>query len=643
MPIQSTAISGLLTAQRGLTVTAHNISNVNTPGYSRQEIDISAREASFLGSSFVGNGVEVNSIVRMHDLFLTNQLRSSISAETEASTFLFLATRIDGLLADENTGLTVSLQNFFNSVQDVSDQPSSVAARQVMLSEAESLASRFQFLDSRLADLSTEIRTQLGNDIRDVNSLISGIADMNDQVVKALGQANGQPPNDLLDKRDKLIEDLSGYISVNVVEQFDGSSNIFVGNGQPLVLGATPSRINASESYSGHFDISLTSAFGTADITSHVQGGSMGGTLDFQNQMLETTRNSLGRIALGIADTFNQQHRLGQGLDGDINQDFFNLGPAEVLPVGTAPNNVSASIIDTTLLSDSDYSLVYNGANAYTLTRLSDGQTTSINTGGAAVFTTAPIDGFDITINAGAAVNDKFIIRPAINGASAFSTVISDPRKVAAASILRSGVVTDAAGVPQNSGTAQISEVDIGDLGGLPLAGPITLTFDSGLNQFTISAPPGGTLAYDPATESGGKQFTLASPGNASFSISGVPANGDQFFIENNNGASGDNQNGLLLASLQTSSLLIGGTATYQDSYAQLVGDVGITTRQTQISSEALGALRNQALEFRDAVSGVNLEEEAANMLKYQQAFQAAAQMIGTADRVFQTLLESVQ
>ncbi|NKB38983.1 MAG: flagellar hook-associated protein FlgK [Gammaproteobacteria bacterium] len=281
MPIQSTAISGLLTAQRGLTVTAHNISNVNTPGYSRQEIDISAREASFLGSSFVGNGVEVNSINRVHDLFLTNQLRSSVSAEQEADTFLFMASRIDSMLANESTGLTVSLQNFFNSLQDVSDQPSSIAARQVMLSEAESLASRFQFLDQRLVDLSTEVRTQLGNDIRDVNTLITGISDMNDQIVKAMGQAGGQPPNDLLDKRDKLIEDLSAYIGVNVVEQFDGSSNVFVGNGQPLVLGSTSSRINASESYSGHFDISLTSAFGTADITDHVKGGSMGGTLDF--------------------------------------------------------------------------------------------------------------------------------------------------------------------------------------------------------------------------------------------------------------------------------------------------------------------------------------------------------------------------
>jgi flagellar hook-associated protein 1 len=643
MSIQQTAISGLLSAQRGLTVVSHNISNVNTPGYSRQQVELGTRDASLVGNGFIGNGVEINSIVRAHDLFITNQLRSSISGESEASSFLFLASRIDSMLANEETGLTISLQNFFNSVQDVTDQPSSIAARQVMISEAESLASRFQFLDARMSDLSTEIRTQLGNNVRDVNSLTSGIAELNNQIVKSLGQSDGQPPNDLLDQRDKLIEDLSQLVGVNVVEQGDGSVNIFVGNGQPLVLGANSSQISASESYSGHFAISLTNAFGSSDITDFIKGGSMGGTLDFQNQMLEPARNSLGRLALGFADSFNTQHALGQSLDGDINQSFFNMGVPDVLPLGAAPNNVTAAITDTTALSNSDYSLVYNGGNIYTLTRNTDGQTTSINTGGAPVFVTAPVDGFSMTITAGAAVNDKFIIRPSINGAGDISTTISDPRKIAAAAALRSSFATDSAGVPLNSGNAAITEVEISSTTGLPLGTAVTLTFDSALNQFNVSAPPGGTLAYNPATESGGKQFSLATIGNATFSISGNPADGDQFVIENNTNASGDNQNGLKLSSLQTTTTLLGGTASYQDSYGQMVAEVGTTTRQTQISSEALATLRNQALTARDSISGVNLEEEAANMLKFQQAFQAAAQMVSMADRLFQTLMQAVQ
>ncbi|MFT7460487.1 MAG: flagellar hook-associated protein 1 FlgK, partial [Planctomycetota bacterium] len=236
----------------------------------------------------------------------------------------------------------------------------------------------------------------------------------------------------------------------------------------------------------------------------------------------------------------------------------------------------------------------------------------------------------------------KFVIRPTINGASDISTNIKDPRKIAVAAVLRSSVATNASGVPTNAGNAAISEVDISSTTGLPLAAAVTLTFDSTLNQFNVSAPPGGTLAYNPATDSNGKQFSLASIGNATFSLSGNPANGDQFIIENNANASGDNQNGLKLSNLQTDNTLLGGTSSYQDSYGQLVAEVGTTTRQTQISSQALSALRNQALTARDSVSGVNLEEEAGNMLKYQQAFQAAAQMVNTADTLFQSLMQAL-
>ncbi len=643
MSIQQTAISGLLSAQRGLTVVSHNISNVNTPGYSRQKVELSAREASFLGNSFIGNGVEINTITRAHDVFLTNQVRSSIAGESESSTYLSLASRIDNILADEQTGLTFSLQNFFNAVQDVTNQPSSIAARQAMISEGESLASRFQFLDARMSDITEEIRTQFNNDVRDVNSLMDGIAQVNERIVKALGQSAGAPPNDLLDMRDKMIEDLSQLVGVNIVDQNDGSVNVFIGNGQPLVLGARSSRISASESYSGHFDISLTSAFGTSNITDKIQGGSMGGALSFQNEMLEPARNSLGRLALGLADGFNSQHALGQSLDGNINQSFFSAGAPEVLPLGVAPNNVTAAITDTSVLSNSDYTLVYNGANIYTLTRNADGQTTSINTGGAALFVSAPVDGFSLSITAGAAVNDKFVIRPTINGAGDMTTIISDPRKVAVAAVLRSAVATNASGLPLNTGSADISEVDISSTAGLPLATTVTLTFDSALNQFTVSSPPGGTLAYNPATEGTGKQFSLTSIGNATFTVSGEPANGDQFIIENNTNAIGDNQNGLKLSSLQTANILLGGTASYQDSYGQLVAEVGVATRQSQISNAALSALRDQAFSSRDSVSGVNLEEEAGNMLKFQQAFQAAAQMVSTADRLFQTLMQAVQ
>lgn len=643
MGILDTAVSGLLVSQRGLAVTGHNIANINTEGYSRQQIETRTRESNIASGGFIGNGAFVTNIRRVHDQFLTNQLRNSVSGVAEADAFLLLASRIDTMLGDEQTELNSGLVNFFNAAQDVADLPSSLPARQVMLSEAQSLTTRFQFMDDRLDGLSNEMRTQLDANIVEINSLVDGIAKINDRIVKAFGQSSGNTPNDLLDTRDKLIQDLAAFVSVSTVDQVDGSTNVFIGNGQPLVLGSVPSSMSVTESYRGHFDITLTSTFTTSVVSNNISGGSLGGILNFQSQMLEPTRNSLGRIALGLAETFNNQHELGLSLDGLTNLSFFGTGAPEVTPLNGAVNTITASITDATALTISDYSLVYNGADAYTLTRLSDGQVTNINTGGVSPFTTASVDGFNLNITAGAAVNDRYIVRPTINGAGGMTTLLSGPEKIAAAAVFRSEEATNASGLPINTGNAEISPVQISSTVGVPLAAPITLTFDGVLNQFNVSAPPGGTLAYNPATESAGKQFTLAAAGNATFTLSGVPVTGDQFIIENNTGASGDNQNALRLAALQTSTVLQNGTASYQETYGQLVADAGSLTRQNMISQEALGSLLQQASDARDVVSGVNLEEEAANMLKFQQAFQASAQLIATADTIFQSLLSSMR
>lgn len=644
MSTLNTAITGLLAAQRGLATTSHNISNVNTPGFNRQVVGLTTREPQVNGSGFLGSGVQVSDISRVHDDFLTMQVRNSSAGESEASTFLSLAKGIDNLLADESTGLSPAIQNFFNSVQGVADLPSSITARQVMLSEGQALAARFQFLDARLTNLGNQVRSSLDSDIKEVNSIAQGIAEINNRITTAFGVGGGQKPNDLLDQRDKLIEDLSQFVSVTTTGQQDGAVNVFIGNGQPLVLGANASALAITETFSNHFDITLTDSFSSSIITSSIAGGSLSGILNFQGQMLEPVRNSLGRLGIGLADSFNDQHRLGLSLDGDFNTPFFQVATPDVIPIGTALNNVTAAITAPAALSNSNYSLVYNGGNNYTLTRLSDNQTTAINTGGAFPFTTAQIDGFTLNIAAVAgAVGDQYIIRPTVKGARDIATTIADPRKIAAAGPLRAGVATNAAGVPSNSGNAQITPVEVTSTTGIPLASPITLTFDSVLNQFTVSMPPGGTLAYNPMTDSNGKQFTLAAAGSATFTISGTPVNGDQFVIDNNTNADGDNRNGLKLASLQSSTLLLNGTASYQDSFGQIIADVGTSTRQTEISSEALGALLQQAVDARDGLSGVNLEEEAGNMLKFQQAFQAAAQLIATADTLFQSLINAVR
>lgn len=641
MAILDSAISGLLASQRSLATTSHNISNVNTEGYSRQRVELVAREAQFRGAGYIGSGVEASTISRITDQFITTQLRTSTTGASEINAFLTLASRVDDTLANTETGLSPSLQNFFASIQDVNDLPSSSTAREVMLSEAESLASRFQFLDSRLTDLVNEVKIQLNEDINDINTLAKSIADINERIVAATGAASGQPPNDLLDQREGLILNLAELVSVTTLEQADGSMNVFIGNGQPLVINKTASELSISETYEGHYEVSLGGPFNSSIITDSINGGSLGGQLNFQSQMLEPARNSLGRLAIGLAETFNDQHRLGVSLDGDVGTDFFSVGVPSVIGLGAAPNTISSTITDPGLLSDSDYSLSFEGGNIYTLTRLSDNTTTAINTGGASPYTSPEIDGMTLTITAGAATNDEYIIRPTINGASDISVAISDPRKIAVAGPLKGSEATNANGIPTNTGTSKISDVSITTATGVPLTADITLTFDAANNRFNISSPPGGTLAYDSATENSGKEFIIASAGNATFTLSGFPQDGDAFVIQNNNGLDGDNRNGLLLSGLQTERFLLNGSASYQESYGQLVADVGTTTRQSEISSSALGVLLDQTTEARESVSGVNLDEEAANILKFQQAYTASAQMITVADELFQTLMNA--
>lgn len=641
MTVLNSAISGLLVSQRSLATVSHNISNVHTEGYSRQRVDLSAREGQFIGVGYIGSGAQLSSITRISDQFINTQLRSSTTSASEANAFLSLASRIDNMLGNEETGLNSSLQNFFAAIQDVNDLPSSASTRQVLISEAESLAARFQFMDQRFDELSNEIEIQLGEDVSRINTIAGAIADINSRIVEATGVSGGAPPNDLLDQRDLLVLDLAEIVTVSTLEQDDGSMNIFIGKGQPLVISKSPSTLGITESYEGHYEITVQDEFTTSVITNSISGGSLGGQINFQSTMLEPTRNALGRIAIGLADNFNSQHRLGSNLDGEVNIDFFSLGGPQVAALNGAPINVSAAIVDPLALSDSDYQLTYNGSNSYTLLNLNDLSTTVLNTGGTYPYTSAAIDGFTMTISTPPNVGDQYIVRPTINGSNDISVLVSDPRKIAIAGALKGSSATDSSGTPSNIGSGQISDVDISNTTGVPLATDITLTFDATLNQFNLSI--GGTLAYDPTTENLGKQFTIASTGNATFSISGFPEDGDSFIIENNTGADGDNRNGLLLNELQSNKLLLNGSASFQDAYGQIIADVGSTTRQTQISSEALTQLQEQTMEARESISGVNLDEEAANMLKFQQSYSAAAQMISVADSLFNTLINTFQ
>jgi len=634
--ILNIATSGLLAYQKALSTTGHNIANVNTEGYSRQLVSLEARAPTADSGGFVGAGVQTSTIQRVYDNFLGEELRVNLSAEKHFETFSTMSARLEDLLAETDRGLSAQFENFFTALQDVSNNPSAIPERQVLIGEANALALQFRQLDDAMDALNAQVNDQMQGMILEINSIAKSLAQINNDIDAARASAAGQPPNDLLDQRDILLARLSEYTGLVTTFQDDGAVNVLVGSGQILVVGNQYQQLSLS---SGAFDplsfevnVNVTGG-SSVPITDSITGGAMYGLLRFREEVLEPARRELGLLAVGLAETFNDQHKLGLDVTGAVGTDFFNAIPPTV--ANNANNSggavVTATISDASSLQPADYKLLFDGAN-WQLTNLKTGAS-SVPTITAGKF---EVDGIEVTIAGGAAVTgDSFLIRPNYRAASAFTVAITEPGKVAAAMpVVASAPIS-------NAGTAQISGLTNSSMTNIPLATDITLTFDSATASFTVAGGPAGPLAYNPSTESAGKSFTLAGYGDLTFSISGVPQDGDTLVLSANTNGSGDNRNVLALAELQRKGTLLGGTASYQDVFNGTIGSIGIQVRQAEASLETQTALRDQAETSLNALAGVNLDEEAANLLRYQQAYQASAQVVVAANQMFQTLLDA--
>mgnify|MGYP001573289187 FL=1 len=628
-------ISGLLAFQRALATTGHNIANVNTAGYSRQRVELVTQTPQFAGNGYIGTGVRADSIKRLYDDFLTLQVRTSTSSYNRLDRYHNMASQVDGLLADSQTGLAPALQGFFNAVQGVANDPASIPARQALLGESGTLVDRFHALDRRLTELNSRINADLKSAVTEVNNLATSIASLNQEIARA--QGSGQTPNDLLDQRDNLIGQLAERVSVTTVAQSDGSVNVFAGNGQTLVAGfqsmalsVTPNVYDPTRS-----DIGYTIGSTTVNVTSQITGGTLGGALDFRSQVLDTARAALGRVAAGLAKTFNDQHLLGMDLNGAMGGSFFTAPTPAVAPASTnSGGSVSVAVTSASGLQASDYRLRYDGSNAYTLTRLSDGTTTAIATGGASPYTTSAIDGFTLTITAGAATGDTFLVKSVTGSAGGIGLAVSDPNKIAAAAPIRTAATL------ANAGTGAISagSVNTPPPPNANLQQTVTIVFNTPPTTFNVSGTGTGNptnVAYTSGGDISYNGWTLQ--------ITGSPAAGDTFTLQSNSGGTSDNRNALLLGGLQSQQTLAGGTATFGGAYSQLVSDVGAKTHAAGINRDAQSTLRDQAVAARSAVAGVNLDEEAANMVRFQQAYQAAAQVITVSNMLFETLLGAVR
>lgn len=529
--------SALLAYRQALDVTGHNIANANTAGYVRQRVELLARPGQ-------SGGVSASTITRYSDQILNTRLLGDNAAYSRLDAFSTLATRLDGLLSDADAGLAKPLQEFFTALNGLATNPTSLASRQVVLAKAETLAARFADIHGQLEAQSSEINQRLTQSVAEINNYASSVAKLNDRI--ALAAAGGQPPNDLLDQRDQLVNEISNRVGISTVKQSDGTLNLYLGSGQALVLGTQSYTLGtAADRYnSGGLDIT----YGTVRLTSQLSGGSIGGLLDYRREMLNPAFNQLGRLAAGLSESVNAQHALGMDANGLPGADFFqsigSSGIASVSNSGSAA--VDMTFADVAQLGSEDYVLSFGGS--WTLSSRSTGQSIALGGSGTVAdpFTAA---GLSITVSGAAVAGDQFLLRPTRDAGAQLQLVLTDPQQLAAAAM-----------------------------------------------------PPGGPVVN-----------------------------------------SGDNSNARALAALASFGVLNGGQTSISAGYTALVTRVGTQTQGAQLSRDAAAAIHTQTLTERDSLSGVNLDEEAADLLRWQQAYQAAAQLIATANTLFDSLLNATR
>ena len=638
MSIFSIGVTGLNAAQAGMLTTSHNIANASTAGYNRQQIVQGTNTPVFSGAGFLGQGTNVQTVKRIYDQFLGSQVLSAEAGAAEMSSYLAQISQIDNLLADPSAGLSPALANFFKGVQDVAANPASIAGRQSMLSAGQTLAARFQALDQRLSEIREGTNQQIAAQITQINTYSAQLADINQRIILAQAGGANQPPNDLLDQRDQMVKELNQLVRVTTVVQGDGSFSLFIGSGQPLVVGSQSYQMQTVPSVDDptRVTVALVGVGGTLLRLpeSQITGGNLSGLLNFRSQTLDGIQNSLGRIALTLGQNFNDQHRLGQDLAGALGQNFFNLGSPVVLPsslnTGTGAPAVSIDAGTIAQLTTSDYRLNFVGGN-YRLTRLSDNQVQT--------FATLPqtVDG--MRIDAGTWLpnaNDSVLIQPTRSGASSIKVAFSDGSLIAAAAPIRT------ASALTNTGTAQITP---GVVNGPPptnasLQNEVTISFTSATTFDVLDVTSGTTLATGVAYTPGAD---ISYNGWAT-QINGNPAAGDSFSIAANVNGVADSRNAVLLGALQTRSTMLGNatsgaTASYQSAYAQIVSAVGSKTNEVTALGAAQQGLADHATQTLQSLSGVNLDEEAANLLRYQQSYQASAKVLEIASKIFDEII----
>jgi flagellar hook-associated protein 1 FlgK len=630
----SSSVSGLLAFQRALDVTSNNISNVATPGYSKENPNFTERPGQAYSSGYIGSGTDIQSVTRSYDELLAGQVRSSQSSFSQFDTYATQAAQIDNMLSDPKTGLTVSLQNFINAYQTVANSPSTTAQRQALLSQATAISQQMQNYNAQLQTYAGGIEQGIGSAVTQINTLTDGIAKLNQQIASGLA-STGQTPNQLMDQRDQMLDQLSQYVSVSTATQSDGSMNVYVGTGQPLVIGATsqklqttPNQYNASEN-----QVSLVGGGGiTTDITSTITGGQLGGLLSVRDQVLKPAENTLGQFSVGLATLVNQAQGAGVDLTGATGKPMFSVGG--VISTSSANNTGTASVTTTrtnlSALTSDDYILRQASAGGWTLTNETTGISVAMTGSGTAA---SPFlaQGLSIVLTGTPAVGDSYEIRPTAGAASGMNVLLTSPAQIAVASSIQT------TGAAANTGTGVVKSSVVSDPS-IWVPGAYTISFTSA-TAYQVKDAANNVV--------GAGNYTSGTPitfNGASVTITGAPANGDTFTV-GAAGASntGDNSNAFALIDSLNAAKLNGGTTSLSSVANNLVSQIGVQTQQAQSNASAQKAVNASATDSRNSLSGVNLDEEAAKMVQYQQAYSACAQLIQASNTMFNTLISAIK
>jgi flagellar hook-associated protein 1 FlgK len=685
MSLLNIGMSGLAAGHSSLVTTGNNIANVDTAGYSRQQTVQSTKGSIQYGNVFIGTGTTLADVRRVYNSYLDAQLQTTTSLNSDSAAYLGQVTPLDTLLSDSGTGLNGALTKFFASVQNVNAKPGDDASRQLLLSDAQALSNRFNSVSSQLNSQNANINGNLTNMADQVNKLAATVAQLNKKISEI--SSAGGAPNELLDARNETMRQLSTFTGAQYVER-DGNVDIYLGSGQPLVVGDTVSKLEvvAGKDDPGRLSLQLNRGSSTIDITSIMTGGEIGGLLRYRSEVLDPAMNELGRVALVVADQMNSIQAQGIDKNGDFGSNLFNSinSAAQMAQRSIASGSNSAgsgnfdvSIEDTGKLTINDYKVTFTSATDYTVQRLPD----NTPMGNFSTTTTpAPmVDGFSMSFSGGAASGDTFKITPTRNAATNIKTEMTDSKRLAIAAPLGAAIAAGGSGtltIPASGQPTLTTKFDIYDAttaaamqNGLKYSTPTKVVFgdvsadgtsqayqfldakggviSSGTikpgenNTLSLSIPlkdaTGAPIPPAPAT-----QYTVS----FDMTVAGSPGKGTAINVSLSQPGTLDNRNGTALAGLQTKQTVDTGTASkgisLSDAYGKLVEGVGSKAAQGKLDSAATEAILANAKGARDSLSGVDLDEETGNLVKYQQYYTASSQIIKTAQEIFSTLINSL-